>query len=273
MWRRLVPAIGSSRTTHSLSHDERDGRGRHALIRQKWYDDGASSVADDDEHLLPSPLNMVLRCLTSCCAPQAVESAEDGGPSAQVETELAELKRVPEPNGYYSNGHSKAPYSNSDAKRQKTPETLETIFVPCEDGRPNKFQKVRSDGPWWVSRSANGGKLFWMHEQTHEMTWRQPVPRIANLPPSVQVGEGMRAWTQVGRARSRTRNATPPSRQRRAPPDPIRSLAPPPLLTLPLLAVARSSLTRASTARRPTRTTPAPGQGSAGGRPTRRRSR
>jgi len=120
-----------------------------------------------------------------------VESAADDGPltpqSSVHDLALADRSRpVPEPIAV-ANG-------NGATRSQRQPET---IIVAGPDERPSKFQRVRTDGPWWVSRSSNGGKLFWMHEGTQEMTWKQPLPRTTKLPANVNVDASMRSWTQV----------------------------------------------------------------------------
>jgi hypothetical protein len=56
----------------------------------------------------------------------------------------------------------------------------DTESVP--DDVPANFMQLSSSNPWLVCRSPqHGGKLFWMHRQTHETTWRQPLPRIEQL--------------------------------------------------------------------------------------------
>jgi len=58
------------------------------------------------------------------------------------------------------------------------PDTVSTD----EEGPPSKFLRLAPDNPWLVCRSPDhGGKLFWMHEHTQETTWRQPLPRLAQL--------------------------------------------------------------------------------------------
>ena len=51
---------------------------------------------------------------------------------------------------------------------------------------------------WNVARSADhGGKLFWIHKETNERTWKQPPPKTANLPANVAVGDKMRRMTRI----------------------------------------------------------------------------
>lgn len=96
-------------------------------------------------------------------------------------------------------GHRSAPALRIPEQGAADPSSEQLMYVRTTNGsqHPNKFQKVRSEGPWWVSRCASNGKLFWMHEVTRELTWRQPVPTLSSLPQEVRVHEGMREWTRV----------------------------------------------------------------------------
>ena len=155
-------------------------RGRHVLIRQRW---------NDEEDAAPESLLMgVLRCFTSCCAPQAVDSADDN----LSQTELAEQQC--QPTGGREVESLPRPGSKRPPVREEAPKSI-TRFG--ENARAGKFQRVRDDGPWWVARSSQGGKLFWMHEATEEITWKQPLPHTKLLPSNINVEVGMRQWAKV----------------------------------------------------------------------------
>ncbi len=65
-------------------------------------------------------------------------------------------------------------------------------------GAPNSFLRLAPDNPWLVCRSPeHNGKLFWLHETTHETTWKQPLPRMTSLPKWPLVDERMRDFSQV----------------------------------------------------------------------------
>jgi len=98
-----------------------------------------------------------LSCCTGCTGDSAVV---DDGNDSQSEVELGG-RVAPEPGKRRGEG-SRASSSASGG---------------------SKFLRLAPDNPWLVCRSAeHNGKLFWMHEQTQETTWRQPLPRLAPLP-------------------------------------------------------------------------------------------
>ena len=82
----------------------------------------------------------------------------------------------------------------SGAKRLHAPEAqrltetegesrVSRVQKTAAGGQGNSFMRLAPDNPWLVCRSADhGGRLFWMHERTHETTWRQPLPRLGMLP-------------------------------------------------------------------------------------------
>lgn len=55
------------------------------------------------------------------------------------------------------------------------------------------FMRISAGNPWLVCRSPeHSGKLFWLHEETGESTWRQPLPRAVLLPEWPLVHASMR---------------------------------------------------------------------------------
>ena len=69
--------------------------------------------------------------------------------------------------------------------------------APVEEVRPG-YLRLAPDNPWLACRSPDhGGKLFWMHEQTRETTWKQPLPRLAALPLWESVDPSMRLMCHV----------------------------------------------------------------------------
>ncbi|KAL1507332.1 hypothetical protein AB1Y20_008178 [Prymnesium parvum] len=143
---------------------------------------------------------MICRLLTACCPSAPVEDhstqMETVSPAkSSLDSSRAETSACT-PHSSRAVGSARA--AGSKEPRADEPPEAEVMYLPYGKGRhPNKFQRVRPDGPWWVSRATENGKLFWMHKETGEMTWLQPLPRHAPLPPDVRVGASMREWTQV----------------------------------------------------------------------------
>lgn len=82
--------------------------------------------------------------------------------------------------------------SDAEAAQPRVTPSTQTISARDEQLPPN-FMRLGPDNPWWVCRSPDhGGKLFWMHRTTHETTWKQPLPRLDQLPKWSTVHSGLR---------------------------------------------------------------------------------
>ena len=90
--------------------------------------------------------------------------------------------------------------SADSAEENLTAEEIEVgggHVAPAPDVQPG-FIRLAPDNPWLVCRSPDhGGKLFWLHEQTRETTWKQPLPRLAALPTWESVDASMRQMCHV----------------------------------------------------------------------------
>ena len=87
------------------------------------------------------------------------------------------------------------------------------------NGGVGNFLRLAPDNPWLVCRSADhNGKLFWMHEDTHETTWKQPLPSLKQLPAFQGVDPRMRERCfAVNEANFFGACAPPPRRTERMP--------------------------------------------------------
>jgi hypothetical protein len=99
-------------------------------------------------------------------------------------------------NGSVSDGAEEAQQlGEAEMGGRSAPESSSLHRQSDDDGVDSRFLRIAPDNPWLVCRSVDhGGKLFWMHEQTRETTWRQPLPRLAPLPELDRVDPRMREW-------------------------------------------------------------------------------
>ena len=94
-------------------------------------------------------------------------------------------------------GETSAIDSADEALAQEEVEVGGGRVAPAEEVQPG-FLRLAPGNPWLVCRSPDhGGKLFWMHEQTRETTWKQPLPRLAALPSWESVEASMQLMCHV----------------------------------------------------------------------------